>query len=54
MWTAPVSQGRGSTMIVEDHNLGVFTITEIALKIANAVPPAHFISGVPNTAYGDL
>jgi hypothetical protein len=54
MWTAPVSQGRGSAMIVEDHNLGVFTITEVALKITNAVRPGHFISGVPNTAYGDL
>jgi hypothetical protein len=39
---------------VGDHNLGVFTITEIALKIANAVPPTHFISGVPNTACVDL
>jgi hypothetical protein len=39
---------------VGDHSLGVFTITEVALKIANAVRPAHFISGVPNTAYGDL
>jgi hypothetical protein len=36
---------------VGDHNLGVFTITEIPPKIANAVPPPHFISGVPNTAY---
>jgi len=32
----------------------VFTITEIALKIANAVSPTNFISGVPNTAYVDL
>lgn len=39
---------------VGDHNLGVFAITEIALKIANAVPPTHFISGPPNTAYVDL
>jgi hypothetical protein len=30
---------------VGDHNLGVFTITEIALKRANAVLPTHFISG---------
>jgi hypothetical protein len=40
--------------LVGDHDLGVFTITEIALKVANAVPPTHFISGVPNTAYVDL
>jgi hypothetical protein len=39
---------------VGDHNLGVFTITEIALKIANAVPPTHLISGAPNAAYVDL
>jgi hypothetical protein len=39
---------------VGDHNLGVFAITEIALKIAHAVPPTHFISGAPNTAYVDL
>ena len=39
---------------VGDHNLGVFAITEIALKIANAVPPTHFISGLPNTGYVDL
>ena len=39
---------------VGDHNLRVFTITEIALKIANAVSPTHFISRVPNAAYVDL
>jgi hypothetical protein len=39
---------------VGDHNLGVFTITEIPLKRANAVPPTHFISGAPNTADADL
>jgi hypothetical protein len=38
--------------LVGDHNLGVF-ITEIALKIANAVRPTHFISRVPNAAYVD-
>jgi hypothetical protein len=37
---------------VRDHDLGVFAITEIALKITNAV--ARFISGAPNTAYVDL
>jgi hypothetical protein len=35
---------------VGDHNLGVFTITDIALKNANAILPTHFISGAPNTA----
>jgi len=39
---------------VGDHNLGVFTVTEIALKRANTVPPTHFISGAPNTADADL
>ena len=39
---------------VGDHNLGVFAITEIALKIASAVPPTHFVSAAPNTAYVDL
>ena len=39
---------------VGNHNLSVFTITEIPLKIANAAPPTHFISGVPDTAYVDL
>ena len=34
---------------VGDHNLGVFTIADVALKNANAVPPTHFISGAPNT-----
>ena len=39
---------------VGDHNLGVVTITDVALKNASAVPPTHFISGAPNTAYVDL
>jgi hypothetical protein len=38
---------------VGDRNLGVFAIAEIALKIANSVPPTHFISEAPDTAYGD-
>jgi hypothetical protein len=38
---------------VRDHNLGVFAITEIALKITNVVAPTDFISGAPNTAYVD-
>ena len=38
---------------VRDLNLGVFTVTEIALKITNAVPPTHFISGAPNAGYVD-
>jgi hypothetical protein len=29
----------------------VFTITEIALKIGNAVPPTRLITRAPNTAY---
>ena len=32
----------------------VFAITEIALKLANAVPPTDFTPGVPNTACEDL
>jgi len=31
----------------------VFTITEIALKITNTVPPADFVSGASNMAYLD-
>jgi hypothetical protein len=38
---------------VRDHDLGVLAITEIALKITNAVAPTDFISGAPNTAYVD-
>ena len=37
-----------------NHDLGVFTITEITLKIANTVPPTHLISGAANTPYVDL
>jgi hypothetical protein len=39
---------------VGDHNLGVLAIIEIAPKIANAFPPTHSISGLPNTADVDL
>jgi hypothetical protein len=39
---------------VGDHNLGVFAITKIALKITDTVPPTHFLSGAPNTGDGDL
>jgi hypothetical protein len=48
---APKTHSVGS---VGDHNLGMFTITEIALKITNSVPPTHFISEVPDTAYVNL
>ena len=37
-----------------DHDLGVFTVANIALKIANAVPPTHLVSGAPNSTYRDL
>jgi hypothetical protein len=43
-----------SVCSVGDHNLGVFTIAEIALKNTNAVPPTYFFSEAPNTAYVDL
>ena len=32
----------------------MFTITEIALKITNAVPSTLFISELPDTAYSKL
>ena len=37
-----------------DRNLGVFTVADIALEIADTVPLTHFIAGVPNPAYEDL
>ena len=37
-----------------DDNFSVFTVTEIALKITNAVPPMHLISRTPNMANLDL
>ena len=40
-----------SVCSVGDHNLGVFTIADIVLKNANAVPPTYFFSEAPNTAY---
>ena len=43
-----------SVCSVGDHNLGVFTIAEIAVKIANAVPPTHLVSVAPNAGYDDL
>jgi len=33
-----------------DDNFGVFTVTEIALKVTNAVLPMHLISRTPNMA----
>jgi hypothetical protein len=37
-----------------DHDLGVLTVADIALKITNAVPPAHLVPRAPNRAYEDL
>jgi hypothetical protein len=34
---------------VADDNLGVFGTTEMAMKIADAPPPAHRIPGTPST-----
>jgi len=39
---------------VRDQDLGVLTITEIAPKFTNAVPPTHFLSWAPKTACVDL
>ena len=33
---------------VADENLGMFGITVMAMKIADAPPPAHRILGTPN------
>ena len=43
-----------SVCSVGDPNLGVFTIDEIALKNANAVPPTYYFSESPNATYVDL
>ena len=43
-----------SVSSVRDYNFGMLAITEIALKFANAIPPTHFISWLPSTAYVDL
>src|SRR5205085_10568977 len=37
-----------------DHNLGVFTVTKIAMENANAVPPAHPVPRTPKAAYPRL
>jgi hypothetical protein len=39
---------------IGNDNLGVFTVTEIAMKITNAAPPMHLIPSTPDTAYLNL
>jgi len=37
-----------------DHNLGVFTVTEIAMEDTDAVPPAHAVPRTPKGVYPGL
>ena len=39
---------------IRNHNLGVFTVTEIAMKNTAAVPPAHRLPRTPKAAYPGL
>jgi hypothetical protein len=52
-WVSDTMPGSPSGKLLEthsigsifDHNLGVFTVTKIALENTNAAPPAHPVSG---------
>ncbi|MBV9201479.1 MAG: hypothetical protein JOY83_17490 [Alphaproteobacteria bacterium] len=35
---------------IGDHDLGVFSVTKVAMKNTNPVTPAHSIPGTPNPA----
>lgn len=39
---------------VGNDNLGVFTVTEIAMKGTDAVPPTHLVPRTPNMTYAGL
>ncbi len=39
---------------IYNHNLGVFTVTKIAMENTDAVPPAHLVPGMPQAAYSGL
>jgi hypothetical protein len=39
---------------IYDHNLGVFTVTKIAMENTDAVSPAHLVTRTPKTAYPGL
>jgi hypothetical protein len=39
---------------IRNHNLGVFTVTEIAVKNTAALPPAHRLPRTPKAAYSGL
>ncbi len=36
---------------IDNHNLGVFTVTKVAMENTYAVTPAHLVSRTPQTAY---
>jgi hypothetical protein len=39
---------------IDNHNLGVFTVTEIAMENTDAVTPTHLVPRTPQTAYSGL
>jgi hypothetical protein len=39
---------------IYDHNLGVFTVTKIAMENTDAVSPAHLVPRTPKAAYPGL
>ena len=39
---------------IDNHNLGVFTVTKIAMENADAVSPAHLVPRTPQAAYPGL
>ena len=39
---------------IHDHNLGVFTVTKIAMENTDAVSPAHLVPRTPKAAYPGL